>query len=470
MIFMKKLMISFLIMFSLLFQAVYAADFSISVDKSADYPFYATKTDYITLTINNPLSKDLFTISVIGVPSEWINAESSILEVPGSGSGFVRIAVKPSRDAIPSIYRYFLKVSRVSSGNYEEKDLLLNIVQITSAIIKDVSLSCTSCIDNVIVSGEVLNVGSKPLDLSLIFKYADIQKTVNIGKLDSNEQRDFETSFDLKDMSPMNYDVDILLVDVNGNVQYTEKASFAIPTIENVIYDKKVSLTPFGSSVMVTATNFGNVVSEVDLKSVSQKNWYSLISGPNPTGMMTGYYYWKTSLQPKESISVSYSEIYWPTYVLIIAVVGVIMFVYWQSSAFTFSKNIIGKTTFKTGKDISVSLHLKSRRKGIDRVAVRDVVPPNFSIVSKFETVKPLIRKVANGIELIWKLGGLNSNEERVLHYTIRPAAEFSKKVNLPAALAKATNEKGLTLKHSNKVSLYPEKEPTRVVTVKVAQ
>jgi hypothetical protein len=185
---------------------------------------------------------------------------------------------------------------------------------------------------------------------------------------------------------------------------------------------------------------------------------------------MTGYYFWRTSLQPNESISVSYSEIYWPTYVLIIAVVGALMFVYWQSTAFTFSKNIIGKTRFKSGKDISVSLNLKSRRKGIDRVAIRDVVPSNFSIVSKFETVKPLIRKIANGVELIWKLGGLNPNEERVLHYTIRPDAEFSKKVNLPSALAKATNEKGLTLKHSNKVSLYPEKETTKIVTVKVAQ
>jgi hypothetical protein len=461
-------------MFSLLFQAVYAADFSINVDKGADYPFYATRTDYITVTINNPLSENLFTISVVGDHSEWINVESSILRIPGSGSGSIRIAVKPSRDAEPGIYKYFLKVSRVIpgeiSGDYVEQDLLVNIVQITSAILKDVSLSCTSCIDNVIVSGEVLNVGSKPLDLSLIFKYADIQKTVNVGKLDSNEQRKFETSLDLRDMNPTNYDVDILLVDVNGNIQYTEKASFAIPIIENVIYDKKFSSTPFGSSIMVTATNFGNVISEIDLKSVSPNNWYSIISGPNPTGMMTGYYFWRTSLDPKQSISVSYSEIYWPTYVLIIAVVGALMFVYWQSSAFTFSKNVIGKTTFKSGKDISISLNLKSRRKSIDRVAIRDVVPPNFSIVSKFETVKPLIRKVADGVELIWKLGGLNPNEERVLHYTIRPNAEFSRKVSLPSALAKTAGDKGLTLKHSNKVSLYPEKEATKIVSVKVAQ
>lgn len=467
---MKKLIISFFIMFSFLFQAVYASDFSMSVDKSTDYPFYATKTDYITVIINNPLSEDWFTLSVIGVPSEWINAEQSLLRIPGMGSGSFRISIKPSRDAIPGIYRYFLKVTRVSSDDSEEQDLLVNIVQITSAILKDVSLSCNNCIDNVNVSGKVLNVGSKPLDLSLVFKYADRQKTVNIGKLDSNDKRDFQTSLDLKDIEPKNYNVDVMLIDVNGNVQYTETASFGIPVIENVIYDKKVSSTPFGSSITVTATNLGNVVSKADLRSASPSNWYSVISGPNPTGMMTGYYFWSTSLDPKQSMTVSYSEIYWPTYVLIVAVVVALMFIYWQSSAFTFSKNVIGKTTFKSGKDISISLNLKSRRKSIDRVAIRDVVPPNFSIVSKFETVKPLIRKVANGIELVWKLGGLNSNEERVLHYTIRPNAEFSRKVSLPSALAKTSGDKGLTLKHSNKVSLYPEKEATKIVSVKVAQ
>jgi hypothetical protein len=115
-------------------------------------------------------------------------------------------------------------------------------------------------------------------------------------------------------------------------------------------------------------------------------------------------------------------------------------------------------------------LHLRSRRKEIDKVAIRDIVPPNFSIVSKFETVKPLIRKAANGIELIWKLGGLSPNEERVLHYTIRPNIEASRKVSLPSALVKTSSDKGFAFKHSNKVSLYPEKEESKIVSVKIAK
>jgi hypothetical protein len=467
---MKKLLFSFLIAFSLLLQLTLAADFSIDVDKKADYVFYATKTDYIKLMINNPLSEDWFTIALLGMPKEWVTPEEGVLKVPSEGSNFILIKVNPSRDALPNIYQYFLKVSRVSSGDYVEMPLLVNIVQITSAIMKDVSLSCKTCIDRVDVTGEIINVGSRNLDLALILKYGDQQKTVSLGKLDTGEKRDFTTSLDLKDMDPKSYNIDIILIDVNGNVMYQESDSFSIPVIQNIVYSKSFSSTPFGSLATVTAINKGNTEAEADLLSASPKSWYSIVSGPSPTGMMTGYYFWKTSLRPGESTSLNYNEIYWPTYVLIIAVVLAIALIYWQSSAFTFSKNVIGKSKFKFGKDISISLHLRSRRKAVEKVAIRDIIPPNFSVVSKFETVKPLIRKVANGIELIWKLGGLRPNEERVLHYTIRPNIDVSRKVNLPPALAKTASGKGITLKHSNRVSLYPEKEESKIVTVKVSR
>jgi len=470
MILMKKLLISFFIAFSLLLQIALASDFSINFDKSPDYPFYATKTDYIKLTINNQLAEDWFSISVIGVPQEWLTADISLLKVPSMGSNSISIEVKPSRDAIPNIYQYFLKVTRVTSREDIEKTLLINIVQITSAILKDVSLNCETCLDKVDVSGKVINVGSRTLDVSLVLKYGDEQKTVALGKLDVGERKEFQTTLDLKDMEPMNYEVKITLIDVNGNNLYEEVASFTIPVVENIIYDEDVSSTPFGSLITVTATNKGNVVAEADLMSSSPKNWYSFVSGPTPSGMMTGYYIWKKTLMPNESTSLKYTEIYWPTYVLIIAVVLAIALIYWQSGAITFNKNVIGKSKFKFGKDISISLHLRSKRKPVDKAAVRDIIPPNFSVVSDFETVKPLIRKVANGIELLWRLGSLKPNEERVLHYTIRPNIEASRKVNLPSAMAKASSGRGIVLKRSNKISLHPEKEETKIVQVKVSK
>jgi hypothetical protein len=469
---MKKLLFSILVSSLLLFQFAFAADFTVKFDKDQTYPFYATKTDYLYMTINNPTLEDgWFQATIWGSNPDWITIENSPLMIPAMSSGIVNMKVNPSRYARPEIYQYFYKVTRLAkSDDIIDDKILVNVVQVTSAIMKDISLSCKSCLDSVDVSGNVVNFVARSLDLSVVLKYGDRQKTLNLGKVTSNGEVDFKTTLDLGGMNPGDYKLDISLVDDTGKVQYTESASFKVPVVDNIVYSKKVSSTPFGSSITVTASNRGNVVSNVDLKSVSPQSWYSVISGPNPSGMMTGYYVWTKSLNPKDSITLNYSEIYWPTYVLIIAMVGIFLVIYWQSSAFTFNKVIMGKSTIRSGKDISISLHLRSKRKGIDKVAIRDIIPADFSIVSNFETVKPLIRKVTEGVELIWKLGGLNPNEERVLHYTIRPNMELSRNINLPAALAKAASGKSMTVKRSNRVLLTHAKEPVKLVPVRVAK
>lgn len=464
MILMKRLLLSIFILILLPALAL-AQDFSINVDIKPEY--YATKTDFITLTINNPLAEDWFSIAVVGFPQEWVSTDTSLLKIPTGGSEKMLIAVKPPRDVLPGVFQYFMKITRVSTGSELEKNLLINIMQVTSAILKDVSLSCETCIDNVDVSGSVYNVGSKKLDLALVIKTANQQKTISIGKLDITERKEFKTSFSLIDMEPRNYVMEMNLIDVNGNVFYIETKNFKIPTIENVIYDKEVSSTPFGSIVTVSAINKGNVISTADLKSTAPKDWYYFISGPTPTGMAIGHYVWETKLKPGEGTRMTYSEIYWPSYVVIIVCVIVGIFVYWQSMAMTFSKNVISGRRIKGGKDVSISLHLRSRRKPVDRVVIRDVVPAKFSIVSKFETIKPVIRKITDGIELIWKVGDMKPHEERVLHYTIKPTEEVSRKVNLPSALAKARRGRALFIKRSNRVLLYPKTEEVRVVTVK---
>jgi len=465
---MKWLVFSF---FAILFltQLVIAQDFSIDIVKKDQY--LAGHTDYIILKINNPMAEDWFTISLVG-PEKWIYAENSLLRVSSGGSGEIRIVVQPPRDVVPppNPYQYFLKVTRVG-GSELEKGLLINVVQTTNAIIKDLSLSCSSCVDNVDISGKVYNVGSKTLDLALVFKVANQEKTVSIGRLEIFEKKEFQTSFPLKDMNPGDYSVEARLIDSVGNNLYTDSTSFKIPVIENIIYDKDVSTTPFGSLIIVTAMNRGNVVSDAELKSVSPQSWYYLFSGPNPTGMMIGgQYFWKVSLRPRESTNITYTEIYWPTYAIILFIVLVAVFMYWQSTALVFRKNVMGRQSIKFGRDVSVSLHLRNRRKEVGKVAVRDVVPSKFSVVSKFETVKPIIRKIADGVELVWRIGDLKPHEERVLHYTVRPATAFARKVHLPSALVKAVRGKSLVVKHSNRVALYPEEEEVKIIPVKVSK
>jgi len=462
---MKISILSFLLVSLVLTQIAFAQDFSIGLEIKEEY--LATHTDYVKLTISNPLQEDWFTIAVVGFPQEWVVAKESLLRVPTAGSGEVLIEVKPARDALPNIYQYFLKVTRPSTVSELERSLLINVKQITSAILKDISLSCETCLDEVTVSGTVHNVGSKLLtNLAITAKTANQQKTFPVERLGVLENKEFEITFSLEDMSPGDYNIDFNLIDDVGKSLYTETKSFKIPVVENIVYDKQVSTTPFGSSITISAINKGNVVSDADLKSVSPQGWYFFFSGPAPTGMMLGKYYWETSLAPNETKSISYSEIYWPTYVLIIAIALAGVFVYWQSTALVFTKRLIKKR----GKEVSVSLHLRSKKKGVDRVHVKDTVPSEFSIVSRFETIKPIIRKIADGVELNWKIGKLRSHEERVLHYTLKPAKELFKKVKLPAARARGVRHKAPLYKRSNRVSIHHRKQEKKFVAVEVKE
>jgi hypothetical protein len=466
---MKRLILSFLAVTLVLTQMAFAQDFSISIEPSdlQHHDFFASHTEYITLTINNPMPEDWFNIIVFGFPQEWVFAKEFSLKVPSHGSNSVLIEVSPPRDAIPDEKEYLVKVTRRSTWSILEETMRINVKQVTSAILKDISLSCETCSDEIIVSGDVYNVGSKLLtNLAVVAKLSNQQKTFPIDRLGVLESKDFALSFSLDDMSPGDYDIDFNLVNDVGMSFYKETKSFNIPPVENIVYDKDVSTTPFGSTVTVTATNTGNVVSEADLESVSPQGWYYFMTGPTPTGMMLGNYYWKVSLAPDETKSITYSEIYWPTYVLIISAVLIAVFIYWQSTALVFSKRLIRKP----GKEVSVSLHLRSKKKGVSNVVVKDTIPSEFSIVSKFESVKPLIRKVANGVELHWKLGKLTPHEERVLHYTLKPARELFNKVKLPSAKARGVRRKAPIYKRSNRVSIHPKKRAKSFVTVAVKE
>ncbi len=469
---MKKIIVSFLIAFSFLFQTALAADFSVNTDKTTDYPFYATRTDYINVTIGNLGQTGLFQASVIGMPSEWITVplEASTVNIPSMGTETVSMQVQPSKSAIPGIYKYFLKVTRLSSMESIEKELLVNIIQTTNAIISDSKLSCASCTRNVTVSGEVVNVGSKNLDLMVIISFGQTQKTIEIGTVEVGDDKEFSQEIDLSGTLPGSHGIDLSLLDSNGTMKYNETLPFIIPTVEDLVTDSSVSMTPFGSSVTLTAINMGNVVQEADLQAVSGSNWYTVLSGPSPSGVSADRQYWSVTVEPGQSVNISYAEIYWPTYIIIIAAAMAFLFVYTQSSAFTFSKKVMGSSSFKPGKDMSVSLHIRSKRKGLERVAVRDLVPPNFSIVSKFDTVKPVIKKVANGIELVWKLGGMGPNEERVLHYTIRPSEDAAGRTSLPSAVAKSMDTKGVTVRYSNRIPLISQGSVAKPVSVKVSK
>lgn len=468
---MRKLLLSFLLVSLIMFQGVLAEGFIVKANPEPLPIFLASQTGHFSVDIFNEGIEDWYTITIFGFSEDWVEVEKSLLNVGSNKWGTVDVEVSPARDALPGSYQYFLKVTKLSNNEQIQKPLLVKVRQVTSALIKDVVTSCESCLEEITISGTVHNVGSKTVDLALVLTTPTAQNTINIGKIAIKDYREFESTFSLDDVLPGTYNVGMKLVDEFGKVLYEEAVPFTIPSIEEVYYDQTVSSTPFGSIVTVSAVNRGNVVADVVLRSVNDEEWYYFISGPSPSGMFLESYIWDASLQPGESYAVTYSEIYWPVYVFIIAIVMIASFVYWQTSDIVFVKDAMSIKKFKPGKEFSVSVYLKNKKSELKRVTVRDLIPAGFSVVNKFEAAKPLIKKVGGGIELVWDVGRLDPHEERYFHYTIKPSTGTVRKTSLPSATMKAMGSgRKFFTKRTPTVSLSPEELETTTVTVSVAK
>ena len=55
-------------------------------------------------------------------------------------------------------------------------------------------------------------------------------------------------------------------------------------------------------------------------------------------------------------------------------------------------------------------------------------------VIQKFDTLKPVIRKTAEGTELSWKLDSLKTAEERVINYRIKPTVDVLGSLELPSS------------------------------------
>jgi hypothetical protein len=465
MINMKKLMLVVFLSFLMLIPGVLAATFTVDVSKESEY--LANRITKLTVIVNNYGPEDWFSVSVFGFPNEWISPSTPSIKVPFNGQGELSVDVHPSKDAAPTLYNYVVTMTRASDGEYVQKEFLIAVKQIYSSIIKDLKLSCFTCGNSIDVTGTVENVGTQPLDLTLEVSLLNDKRTIDIGTLDILKERGFTETFSLKDFSAGTYTISARLLSGDREI-YSDSKDFNVMTIENVVYDKGGSVTPFGSFITITAVNDGNIETIAQMKSKVSRGWWSIFSGPEPNSITGNEFVWTADLNPGESAEVKYSEIYWPTYFMIIfiAIIGAVL--YFQLTALTIEKSIVGKNTIRRGKEIHISLFIKNRKREIDNVIVRDIIPAGLSIIGTFETIKPVIRKITGGTELVWRIGKLKPHEERVINYKVKSLVEKMGKVHLPSAAIKARYEDKLILKKSNLVHLIGEAERISVVPVRI--
>jgi hypothetical protein len=88
-------------------------------------------------------------------------------------------------------------------------------------------------------------------------------------------------------------------------------------------------------------------------------------------------------------------------------------------------------------------LEIRNRtRNEIRDVLVRDFVPAVAMVVERFDTLRPMLRKVAGGTEVVWKIDSLGPGDERVLTYRIKPVVDIVGVLKLPKAYVRFLDRK----------------------------
>jgi len=224
--------------------------------------------------------------------------------------------------------------------------------------------------------------------------------------------------------------------------------SISVPPVHSI--SKIVEEKSYGLSkeIVISVTNNGNVV---------EKDYSFQQSTPlDPmTGMMTRpgdncqerqgmlvCTYLTGDIKPGATAQVSYTVSSWPAFsgyvLLTVIVIGLVLFSFLRVTSPRILKHNSRRGDGMHNIFISVKNPFLHR---LNDVVVRDWVSPLAQVLeAEIESTKPVLRKVDEGTELIWKLGEMKPREERILQYKVRPLIQGSLK--MPGAAMKFTTGK----------------------------
>ncbi len=449
----------FLALFSLIFtQLAFAQGFSVSTGDIKDV--LAGQSQTFTVSVTNNGAEDWFSIAVIGTESSWVSTDVFSARIKTGETAAFKATIAPPKDALPQTYAYSVVATRNLDKATEKKEIRIPVVQLETAVLRNYEISCTTCKPGgkLSISVDASNTGTKALENAAVeVEFGSQKKSVPLKSLSVLESQAVSIDFPLdKYFAPGKYELKTSLKS-GEKTYYALSSNVGVESVSKIVYDKKASQSLFGLDVVLSAENQGNVKENAELKSAVGENWYSFFSGPDPTRKSSEGYVWSIPLSPGEKMQIRYSEIYWITIALIFLIILGGIVAYLQMNAVTIRKRIAQKHVAAEGREFPVLLHVRNRGLNLDNVVVRDFVPSLFTVTEKFDTVKPVIKKTHDGIELTWRLGKLKQHEERVLSYKIKALVGIIGSATLPQAEVK--------FKFKDKVQVKKSNEPTLIGT-----
>lgn len=243
------------------------------------------------------------------------------------------------------------------------------------------------------------------------------------------------------------YDSEDKLMDYQYSPDFTIKSA----AVFNKEYSTVIGFIGIGRKI--TLENAGNLPGTGSIE--ENIGLFSfLYSGDVPQTKDGSIYKWTFTLDPSQTMSVSYYINLLPIIIIII----VILIILWYLFNFVFTvklrKKIINQRKLEDGARFSIGIEVHNETmKDIHEVVVRDFIPHVF-VLEDNSPIKPITKKTPLGTELIWRLNDLRKGDARVVSYSIKSRIGVSGTVRLAAANARYKYRGLRFMKESNGVNL----------------
>ncbi len=395
---------------------------------------------------NNLERAESFYMFVAGSPANWINIDTSYVEMPAHSSRNFKLNFYPNDK--PGDYDYEVFFQSVSNPNMMvSKKIYLNVIGEGEEKIGVLGHEIWKDAEGVNFKMTLSSRTEKAITM-------DFSLVSDSGVIIATDTRTstVEGEKNVTHRIPIHTDIVAGKYTAKVQVKGTDiefQSYFNIESVHRMVKREEETDTPLFHEVKITIANEGNVI-EKDYKVKSQVPTGFLSFSRQPVKCEDDWCEWLVGkLNPEESLQIIYRIEYWPLIVegLVIAVLLVSFFVFGWNKAN--APKLIKKMGGEKGGDYTTVLEIKNAGKKITNVVIRDQVSPLFEVKGKFETVKPAIRQTEDGTELVWSLGAIEPRDHRIIHYNVRPVVNGHLK--LPKAYMKYLTAGGKRSKVTSK-------------------
>jgi hypothetical protein len=464
----KSILVIFFLATLLTFKTVYAEGVSLSLS-SKILTIYSGESGSIKVNVkNNQAIRDTFSLSifppyyygVVASPEKYTLALD-----PGESTSFgINFEIPECAEETPISFTITVR-SLTNSEVYDSKSFVVEVVRKYGICIYEFKINKQRLDpgDKLEIEVSLKNPSeslSQPfnlqtnilLDKEVLKRFDDYIETIE-GKTTKTVFHEFEIG---KYQKPGFYTIEVLLKDKYGTVVSQKKTQFNVATrnaseeMSFLPISKTVKYGFLTQTVEVSVKNEGNVPTTSFYLSESIPLFMKIFFIPKKEPELEEakenrvIYSWLVPpLNPGDVYTVTYEISTWSA--VMITILLIIIIVYTFVSAFKIS--LVKKPTYRgpitKDKEITIMLEVKNKtRHEIKDVIVRDFVPGIATVIEKFDTLRPTLRKIANGTEIVWKLNSLAPGDERILTYRIKPIIDVVGMLKLPRAYLKFMDKK----------------------------